>query len=80
MDFNNIGVNIRQGPLLSSCLFNMFPEKITYCALEGFKLSFPVCSIKIRTMRLADDIVFIGLINERERERERGERGRERGM
>ena len=57
-------VGVRQGWLLSPCMFNLFLEQIMTQALEDFEGTVSVGSRKVNNLRFTDDIDLLGGSNE----------------
>ena len=58
-DWFSTTVGVRQGCLLSPCLFNVFLEFIMSCALEDFHGSVRIGGVEVNNLRFADDIDLI---------------------
>jgi len=54
-----IGRGVRQGGILSPCLFNLYAEAAMREALEGYNEGFKIGGKVINNLRYADDVVLI---------------------
>ena len=60
MDWFKIGKEVRQGYILSPCLFNFYAEYITQNAgLDEAKAGIKIPGMNINNLRYADDITLI---------------------